>query len=141
MKAENGHQVVMNLDVHTSEGVHVGKGPQTITLGDGAAFRLLEEAIVGMSEGENKSIAIPSNDAFGPRREELIVQIPRTQLPMNGAPQKGMQLVGTGNSDEEVKLVIIDVRDDVVVADGNHPLAGLDLNVSFSIEKITALKQ
>ncbi len=135
-KAENGQQVTVKFHIRTTDGKLVGEGPQTLTLGNGEAFRLIEEAIVGMGEGEQKTLHVPSEEAFGPRSEERMLNIPRSELPRDQAPTKGMQLEGKNERGEMVRLIIVDVTDDTVVADANHPLAGVDLDVDVTLEKI-----
>jgi len=139
-KAAKGHEVVVNFTVRTSEGVLAGEGPQKITLGDGKVFPVIEDAIVGMSQGDEKTLTVASDDAFGPRLDELVLRIPRTQLPAGETPAKGLQLSGQNEHGETIRMVIVDISDDAVVADGNHPLAGQDLHVALSVVKISDAK-
>ena len=137
MKAIKGHQVVVNFNVRTNEGALVSDGPQTLTLGNGDAFLAIEEAIVGMSEGEVKTLALTSDHTFGPRRDELLLRIPLNQLPAGVTPSKGMELTGKNDKGQSIRLVITEVGEDTVIADGNHPLAGVDLNFELKVIKIT----
>ena len=135
-KAENGLQVIANFIVRTNEGVLVSEGPQKLTLGAGEALRAIEDAIIGMSVGDEKTLMISSDDAFGPRRDELMLRIPRGQLPPGMAPESGAVLTGENDSGETVRLTIVEVDADAVIADGNHPLAGVDLHIDLSLAKI-----
>lgn len=140
MKAEKGDQVVANFTVRTSDGILVSKGHHALTLGSGEAFFSIEKAVIGMSEGEEKTIIIPSHEAFGPRLDDLVVCIPRSKLPSEDKPAKGMQLVGENDLGEAVQLTVTEVTPNSIIADGNHPLAGLDLHVLLALVKIEDAK-
>ncbi|MHA7872536.1 MAG: FKBP-type peptidyl-prolyl cis-trans isomerase [Hyphococcus sp.] len=137
IKAESGHRIEANFVVRTNDGVLVSEGPQKFTLGKGETFQAIEDAITGMGEGEEKQFTLHSADAFGPRREDLTFQIPRSELPSGETPEKGMQLGGKNDRGETVRLLITDVDDNAVTVDGNHPLAGLDLQIALTVTKIT----
>ncbi|MDJ0949847.1 MAG: peptidylprolyl isomerase [Alphaproteobacteria bacterium] len=112
----------------------VGREPLEFTIGEGAIISGFEEAIVGMTLGENKSIEIGSAEAYGPRHEELVQVVEREALPAHLEPEVGMRLQATGPDNRELVLVITDVSDSSVTLDANHPLAGHDL--TFSIELV-----
>ena len=137
-EAKTGDQIIANFTVRTNEGVLVGEGPQKLTLGAKEAFAGIESAIIGMSVGEEKSVTIVSSDAFGPRRDELVIRIPRDQLPQDIRPEKGAKLVSKNENGDEIRLTILETDDDSIVADGNHPLAGEDLNIRLSLLKIVS---
>ena len=138
--AKSGDDVVVDYVVRTGDGRVVGgteqSGPQTLTLGAGAIFPQVEEGLTGMTAGEEKAVTVACADAFGPRRDELIVTIPRTQLPPEPAPQPGMQLSARAQDGSEVGLTITDISGDNVTADGNHPLAGEDLHFALTLVEI-----
>lgn len=105
-----------------------------VTLGSGTVIRGLEDALMGMSVGETKELEIAPADAFGLRKEELVIQVEKGKFPTNIDPQEGMTLKLTGNEEEEVPAVITEVSEDSVIIDANHPLAGKDL--TFYIELV-----
>ena len=105
-----------------------------VTLGSGTVIRGLEDALMGMSVGETKELEIAPADAFGLRKEELVIQVEKGRFPTNIDPQEGMTLKLTGNEEEEVPAVITEVSEDSVIIDANHPLAGKDL--TFYIELV-----
>ncbi|WP_395075202.1 FKBP-type peptidyl-prolyl cis-trans isomerase, partial [Hyphococcus sp.] len=108
--AKTGDTVVIDYSVRTKDGRIVGgtekAGPQTLTIGKAEIFPEVEAALTGMEVGAEKSITIPSDKAFGPRREEMVVQIPREQLPAEQPPQPGMQLSAKAQDGSTVNLVI-----------------------------------
>ena len=103
-----------------------------VTVGSGTVIPGFEDALVGMSVDETKELKLASADAYGPRKEELVIQVEREKFPPNVAPQEGMALNLKGPEEEVIPAVITDVSDDSVTIDANHPLAGKDL--TFHIE-------
>jgi peptidylprolyl isomerase len=138
--AKKGDIVAINYVVRTGDGRVVGgtqeQGPQTLTLGSGEIFPEVEQALDGMAVGEEKAVTIASDAAFGPRREEMVVQIPREQLPAEQDPQPGMSLSARTQDGQTVNLVITEVGENAIVADGNHPLAGEDLHFGLTLVEI-----
>ncbi len=138
--AKTGDVVVIDYSVRTGDGRVVGgteqAGPQTLTLGKAEIFPEVEAALTGMEAGAEKAVTITSDKAFGPRREEMIVQIPREQLPADQAPQPGMTLSAKAQDGSTVNLVITEIGEKVIVADGNHPLAGEDLYFGVTLVEI-----
>ncbi|MFQ5563927.1 MAG: peptidylprolyl isomerase, partial [Parvularculaceae bacterium] len=138
--AKKGDEVVVAYTVRTDDGRVVGgterDGPQTLKLGEGKIFPQIEDGLAGMAAGEEKAVTVPADDAFGPRRENLVLQIPRDQLPDDDAPQPGMQLSANAQDGQTLTLTITDVGEDAVTADGNHPLAGEDLHFALTLVEI-----
>ena len=138
--AKKGDKVAIDYIVRTGDGRVVGgtekEGPQTLTLGSGEIFPEVETALDGMQVGEEKAVTIASDAAFGPRREEMVVQIPRDQLPADQPPQPGMSLAARTQDGQTVNLIITEVGENGVVADGNHPLAGEDLHFGLTLVEI-----
>jgi len=138
--AKNGDTVLIDYVVRTSDGSVVGgteqEGPQTIQIGGANIFPQIEAALDGMNVGSEQSVTIPAADAFGPRRDEMVIDIPRANLPQNAEPQVGMTLTARQQDGTEVNLVITEVSEDAVTADGNHPLAGEDLHFGLKLVEI-----
>lgn len=138
--AKKGDTVAIDYIVRTGDGRVVGgteqSGPQTVTLGEGRIFPAVESALDGMEEGAEATVTIASDDAFGPHREEMVIQIPIDQLPAEPAPAPGMTLSAKQQDGSTVELVIREVSDAAIVADGNHPLAGEDLHFGVTLVEI-----
>ncbi|MEE4206507.1 MAG: FKBP-type peptidyl-prolyl cis-trans isomerase [Erythrobacter sp.] len=138
--AKNGDTVAIDYVVKTKEGRVVGgtegQGPQMLTLGNDEIFPQIEQALTNLEVGGEDTVTIDAEHAFGPRREELIVEIPRANLPPDAQPQPGMTLSAQQNDGQPIQLVITDVKDDSVTADGNHPLAGEDLIFGLTLVEI-----
>ena len=136
----SGDTVTIDYVLKRGDGQEIGNtaqvGPQTITLGSGQIFPQLEEALAGMQVGDEQAVAIPCDKAFGPRRDELVIDIPRANLPPEPAPQPGMQLNAQAPDGQPMTLYILEVGEDAVKADGNHPLAGEDLTFEVTLRAI-----
>lgn len=137
---KSGDTVSIDYEIKVAGGQTVGsteqQGPQDITLGGGQIFPQIEEALTGMEVGDDTSVTIPSDNAFGPRREELVVDIPRANLPPEPAPQPGMQLSAQSPDGQPMTLTILEVGAQAVKADGNHPLAGQDVTFDVTLREI-----
>ena len=138
--AKTGDTVAIDYTVRTGDGRVVGgtaqEGPQTLVIGKAEIFPEIEAALDGMAVGAEKAIVIEAAKAFGPRREEMVVQIPRDQLPTEQPPQPGLQLSAKMQDGSTVNLIITEVSEQGVVADGNHPLAGQDLHFGLTLVEI-----
>lgn len=136
----SGDTVTIDYVLKRGDGAEIGNtsqtGPQEITLGSGQIFPQIEEALAGMEIGESKSVEIASDNAFGPRRDELILDIPRANLPPEPAPQPGMALQAQAPDGQPMTLYILEVGEEQVKVDGNHPLAGEDVTFDLTLREI-----
>jgi peptidylprolyl isomerase len=107
-----------------------------VTLGSGTVIRGFEDALVGMSVGETKELKIAPADAYGPRREELVIQVEKTEFPPHITPREGMELNLKGPDEEVIPAVIAEVSEESVTIDANHPLAGKALTFHIELAEI-----
>lgn len=110
------------------------KEPLEFTLGEGQLIPGFEKAVVGMAIGDSANIDIPSDEAYGAEREDLIINVPKDQLPEDITPQVGMQLQVNQENGQPIPVRIKEVGETELTLDANHPLAGQDLN--FEIELV-----
>ena len=136
----SGDTVTIDYVLKRGDGEIIGNtadvGPQQVQLGAGQIFPAIEEALTGMSVGDSTTVEIASDNAFGPRREELVIDIPRANLPPEPAPQPGMQLNAQTPDGQPMTLFILEVGEEAVKADGNHPLAGEDVSFDLTLRDI-----
>ena len=112
-----------------------GREPLEFKLGEGRVIPGFEKAVEGMGVGEARTVTIPPEEAYGPRRDEMIATIDRSQFPPNIDPQVGQQL--QMNQDGQVLPVrVTDVSEKGVTLDANHPLAGQDLTFELELVEI-----
>lgn len=109
-----------------------GKEPLEFIYGNGTIIPGLEEELEGLKVGDKKSIEhIPSDKAYGQRQEEAMQEVPKDQLPQDVELQEGMQLAAQGPQGV-IPVTLAQIKDESVIVDFNHPLAGKDL--SFEVE-------
>lgn len=112
-------------------------GPMELVVGEEEFFSQIDEALIGMSPGEKKIVAIPAEEAFGDYDEDQVFSVGRGDVPDHIHPEVGQELELTGENDESIIVTVIEVGDDEITLDANHPLAGEDL--SFEVELVGIL--
>ena len=122
------------LDDGTQFDSSSGREPLQFTLGSGQVIPGFEKAVEGMTVGDSKTVNIPPEQAYGPRHDQMIQEVPKTALPDDLEPVEGMALQAQGQDGKVINLTITAVQDDSITVDGNHPLAGKALN--FDIELV-----
>ena len=110
--------------------------PIEFTMGQGQLIPGFEKGLLDMKVNEKKTINIPSEEAYGSPRQELIQEVDKKQLPEDIKPEPGMGLVSKSPDGREMNLVVREVKDDSIVVDGNHPLAGKDLTFDLEVVEI-----
>lgn len=110
--------------------------PLEVKLGEGQLIPGFEKALVDMTVSEKKTFEIPSEEAYGAVREELVQEVEKKQLPQDMEPQAGMGLASKDEQGNEMRMVITEVRDETIVVDANHPLAGQDLTFEIEVLEI-----
>lgn len=108
--------------------------PLEFKLGSGAVIEGFDQAVSGMEVGQSREVKIAPDDAYGPRREEMQLQVPRAQLPDGLDPEEGEMLGIQVAPGQQAVARITSVSDDAVTLDLNHPLAGQSL--VFDIELV-----
>ena len=108
--------------------------PMAVLTGHNQIIPGLEAELLQMKEGETKNVLVESENAYGPRQENLTQEVPRSELPQDIS--KGQMFsVSTDDSGEPTHLVtVVDFDDEKVTLDANHPLAGQDLAFEVSVE-------
>ncbi len=114
-----------------------GRDPLQFKIGEKSIIPHLEDAIVGMAVGDKATVEITAENAYGPRRDEAIQIVERSLMPQDVELGVGSQVQATGDGGQVFVLTIVEMTDDTVTLDGNHPLAGEDL--TFQIEVVEIL--
>jgi len=123
----------------------VERDPIQFTIGQKMVIPGFENAVVDMTPGDKATVSIPSDEAYGPVRDELLVTIERSQIPSDVDPQVGQVLKFQKQPDkccdkdgcahnETIVFSVVGVTDTHLNLDANHPLAGKDL--TFDIELV-----
>ena len=112
-----------------------GREPLEFVLGAQQVIPGFEEAVDGLSPGEERSVSIPADRAYGPRREEMVLTVGRDQFPDEIRPEVGQQLQMSQEGQVAV-VTVTGVSDAEVTLDANHPLAGKDLVFDVQLVEI-----
>ena len=111
-----------------------GQAPLTFMEGSGQIIPGLEQALLELKEGDKKQVRVAASEAYGARDEALVVAVSRSQMPTQDIKVGDRFKGGPGPLDPI--FVVIGVSDAEVKLDGNHPLAGQDLQFDVQIAKI-----
>jgi len=115
------------MSTHDSE-------PIEFHVGDGTVIKGIDQCVVGMNVGEKRTVEVAPEDAFGERLEALMATVARSEFPSEITPQAGEIYEVKLPSGEEVNFTIMEVTDETITLDGNHPFAGQPLR--FEVELI-----
>ena len=110
--------------------------PLEFEVGAGMMIKGFDDAVVGMSTGDKKTITIPPHEGYGEANPEMIIDFPRDRFPEEMVPEAGMQLNMSNGSGQNFPVTIVEVKEDSVVLDANHFLAGKDLIFDIEIVEV-----
>jgi len=113
-----------------------GREPLEFEVGSGMVIKGFDEGVTGMAVGEKKTINIPFAEAYGPRLQEMVIDMPKNRFPEDMEISEGMPLLMTDKQGQEFRVVILEISDESVKLDGNHPLAGKDLVFDLELVEI-----
>ena len=114
-----------------------GREPLAFTVGDGNLIPGFENAVLGMKVDETKKVTIPSEQAYGPVRNELIQELDISVLPEGLNPQAGQKLQSQDNEGRSFVVTVKQVNEKTIVVDGNHELAGKDLQFEIRVVELS----
>jgi peptidylprolyl isomerase len=115
----------------------VGREPLEFTVGAGQMIKGFDAAMSGMSLGEKKTINIAPEDAYGTRSEEAIIQFPRENVPADMQLEPGMTLTLSNQMGQPVPVVVVEVKQEIIILDANHFLAGQELIFDIELVEIS----
>ncbi len=127
---EKGSQVKMDYTLKVDGQVFdfsEGKQPFEYTHGEGKIIPGLASRLEGLKEGEEKTISVPPEEAYGAVNEQAFRDVPKTAFPDNIDPKEGMVLQVGGGEDKNIPAVVEQVKAESVRLNFNHPLAGKTL--------------
>ena len=112
-----------------------GRKPLEFTVGNGQLIPGFENAVIGMQEGESKTVTISPEDGYGPHREDFVMDISRNRLGQDIEPEVGMQLQVTDEKGRAIPAFIAAMDETFIKIDANHPLAGQTLIFDIQIQE------
>ncbi len=143
MSIKKGSKVTVEYEGSLEDGTifdsssqHGHSHPLEFTAGEGEVIKGFDEAIIGMNEGEEKTIEIESKDAYGEYNPQLKQKIPKSSLNAEGEPKAGMTLVIGTPDGKQFPVKILEVDEENITIDLNHPLAGKKLTFKVKVVKI-----
>ncbi len=110
--------------------------PLEFKVGAGQMIPGFEKGVMNMELNEKKTVEIPANEAYGEVKEELFQEISKSQLPDSIDPKVDMALAAQMPDGRSQQLRIAEVKEDTIVVDANHPLAGKDLKFEIEVVQI-----
>ncbi|PIB32495.1 peptidylprolyl isomerase [Gaetbulibacter sp. 5U11] len=113
-----------------------GREPLEFTLGQGQLIPGFEKGVIDMKLNEKKTITIAKEEAYGDVNPALIQEVSKADLPQDMTPEVGMGLVSKTQDGRETNLMVVEVKEDTIVLDANHPLAGKDLVFDLEVVDI-----
>jgi len=112
--------------------------PMQVMVGGGSLIKGFETALVGMAEGQSKTISLTADEAYGAPNPEAITTVPRDAFPADYNFEMGTQVQGQSPTGQTILAKIVSFDDEGVVLDHNHPLAGQDINFEIELVEIDA---
>ncbi|MDF9795506.1 peptidylprolyl isomerase [Catalinimonas alkaloidigena] len=135
--AKNGNTVKVHYTGKLKDGTVFDSSlqrnePLEFTLGQGNMIAGFEKAVDGMQVGDSTVADIPVAEAYGEVRDDMILEVPKKDVPENITPEVGQRLAVQQKDGQSIPVTISKVSEESITLDANHPLAGKDL--VFEIE-------
>jgi peptidylprolyl isomerase len=140
-QAKEGNVVKVHYSGRLTDGTlfdsSEGREPLEFTVGAGQMIKGFDAGVLGMAIGEKKTLQIAAEDAYGARDEEAIIEFPAENIPADMKLEPGMQLTLRNQNGQPVSVIVLEVKEEVVIMDANHMLAGQDLVFDVELVEIS----
>lgn len=113
-----------------------GREPLEFEVGSGMVIKGFDDGVTGMTVGEKKTVNIPFDDAYGQRNPDMIIEMPKDRFPKDMEIDLGMSLGMSDENGQQFQVTIVEIKEEVVLLDANHPLAGEDLIFDLELVEI-----
>ena len=128
MRVKPGRVILLDYSVKVNTGRVVeasnGKGPIEYLHGSGQILPALERALEGLGEGDQAAFSIAPEEAYGERKADNLVSLPKTLFPADVELQVGLCLYARASGGQSYPITVKEIRAEMVLVDLNHPLAG-----------------
>ena len=139
-QAESGNTVKVHYTGTLSDGTAFdssrGSDPLEVTLGSGSVIAGFEQALMGMSVGESKTVTIGAAEAYGEHHADRVHEVEREKMPDDIDLRVGVILEAVGAGGVPLPVQIAGLTETMVMLDFNHPLAGQDLTFELELVEI-----
>ena len=140
MEAKKGDSVQVHYTGTLEDGSvfdsSVSREPLGFTLGDGNMIKGFDAAVYGMIIGDKKTVTIPAAEAYGERKDDMMIDVPKAHVPADILPEIGLDLVLQDESGRPMPVTVVFVDEEKITLDANHQLAGQDLIFDIELVKI-----
>ncbi|MBK5270011.1 MAG: peptidylprolyl isomerase [Bacteroidia bacterium] len=137
-KAKSGDKVKVHYHGKLTNGETFdsseGREPLEFEIGKGMVIKGFDDGVTGMIVGEKKTLNIPFDEGYGPRNPEMLIEMPKDRFPKDMEIVEGIPLMMSDGSGQNFQVVVTEIKEDIIMLDANHPLAGQDL--IFDIELV-----
>lgn len=113
-----------------------GKDPLEFEVGSGMVIPGFDNGVTGMVVGEKKTINIPFGEAYGAKNPEMLIEMPKDRFPKDMEIELGMSLGMSDQQGQQFQVTVAEIKEEIVVLDANHPLAGQDLIFDLELVEI-----
>ena len=120
------------LDASESDGGE----PMRYVHGYGMLVPGLESALVGLGAGDEREIIVLAEAGYGEYDEELVLEVDRSELPDPSKVEVGDEFVAESPDGDEIAMTVVEIKDEVIVVDANHPLAGMALRYQVKVRDV-----
>lgn len=118
----------------------VGKSPLEFTVGAGQMIKGFDNAVPGMKVGQNKTVVLPPEEAYGAHRDDLVVAVDKSQMGTAANATVGQKLTVTYANGTSATFVVLAVNATAVTVDTNHSLASKTLKFDIKLVSVTPKK-
>ena len=138
MPSSSGDRVLIHYTGRLDDGTvfdsSEGREPLAFTLGAGEVVPGFDRAATGLEVGESRTVRMEADEAYGARRDDLVLSVPHAAFPEGVSPEPGQRLQLGLQGGGSLDAVVMDVNAEAVTLDANHPLAGQAL--TFDVELV-----
>jgi peptidylprolyl isomerase len=141
VKPQNGDTVRVHYTGTLADGTEFdtsrGRDPISFTLGEGDVIPGFESAVAELEVGQSATVTIPATEAYGDRNEDALQQFPLEAFG-ESVPQVGWGVELQNPQGQRVNAMVVEIGDETVTLDFNHPLAGQDLTFDLELVQIVS---
>ena len=140
LEIETNTRVTLNFSLSLETGEEVdsnfGHDPVSFVMGDGSLLPGFERRLLGMRAGDEAEFCIPPDEGFGEPQDDNIQAIPRTDFDAEAPLEPGMLFTFADAAGGEVPGMVVEVGEDTVTVDFNHPLSGRTIHFKVKIARV-----
>ena len=110
-----------------------GHDPLEFTVGAGQVIVGFDQAVIGLKPGDSRKVVVPPEEGYGEHLPEMVAEIERHLIPDHDKLALGSMLEVSLENGQSLEVQVVELSDDSVVLDGNHPLAGKELHFEIAL--------